>query len=175
MILFAVSVKNFFFKLTHRNIFLLVKVTRAIRPRAQKSAPSICQTRLVLRPTELYFRHAIIQILPDICRYILSNIHKFNSPDRLTYIRFFCIVLLFFFWQIRLGREVTGDSTPPLTPLSLPMPRSRPILSHRVYLSQVNFSEVSSFAIWTCFIIYTTKIRQISKTEKKKLYRPNLS
>lgn len=153
-----------------------MKVTRAIRPRAQKSAPSLCQTRLVLRPTELYFRHAIIQILPDICRYILSNIHKFNSPDRLTYIRFFCIVLLFFFfWQIRLGREVTGDSTPPLTPLSQPMPRSRPILSHRVYLSQVNFSEVSSFAIWTCFIIYTTKIRQISKTEKKKLYRPNLS
>lgn len=89
--------KEFFFKLTHRNIFLLVKVTRAIRPRAQKSAPSLCQTRLVLRPTELYFRHAIIQILPDICRYILSNIHKFNSPDRLTYIRFFCIVLLFFF------------------------------------------------------------------------------
>lgn len=88
--------KDFFFKLTHRNIFLLVKVTRAIRPRAQKSAPSLCQTRLVLRPTELYFRHAIIQILPDICRYILSNIHKFNSPDRLTYIRFFCIVLLFF-------------------------------------------------------------------------------
>lgn len=79
-----------------------------------------------------------------------------------------------FFWQIRLGREVTGDSTPPLTPLSQPMPRSRPILSHRVYLSQVNFSEVSSFAIWTCFIIYTTKIRQISKMEKK-LYRPNLS
>lgn len=88
--------KEFLFKLTHRNIFLLVKVTRAFRPRAQKSAPSLCQTRLVLRPTELYFRHAIIQILPDICRYILSNIHKFNSPDRLTYIRFFCIVLLFF-------------------------------------------------------------------------------
>lgn len=147
-------------------------MTRAFRPRAQKSAPSLCQTRLVLRPTELYFRHAIIQILPDICRYILSNIHKFNSPDRLTYI---FALFYSFFWQIRLGREVTGDSTPPLTPLSQPMPRSRPILSHRVYLSQVNFSEVSSFAIWTCFIIYTTKIRQISKTKKKKLYRPNLS
>lgn len=173
MILFAASVKNFFSN-WHIVIYFFLWRWRAFRPRAQKSAPSLCQTRLVLRPTELYFRHAIIQILPDICRYILSNIHKFNSPDRLTYIRFFFALFYFFFWQIRLGREVTGDSTPPLTPLSQPMPRSRPILSHRVYLSQVNFSEVSSFAIWTCFIIYTTKIRQISKMEKK-LYRPNLS
>lgn len=165
MILFVASVENFFN--WHAVIYFFLWRWRGPLDLVHKSRHRrVARHALVLRPTELYFRHAVIQILPDICRYILSNIHKFNSPDRLTYIRFF-LHCFTFFWQIRLGREATGDSIPRPTPPSLHMHRSHPILSHKVSLSQVNFSEVSSFAIWTCFIIYTTKICQISKTEKR--------
>lgn len=166
--------KEFLFKLTHRNIFLLVKVTRAIRLVHKSRHRRFARHAWYCDPLSFILDTPLSKfclIYADIFYQISINLIRLTDWPTLDYFALF----YFFFWQIRLGREATGDSTPPLTPLSQPMPRSRPILSHRVYLSQVNFSEVSSFAIWTCFIIYTTKIRQISKTKKKKLYRPNLS
>lgn len=101
MILFAVSVKNFFFKLTHRNIFLLVKVTRAIRPRAQKSAPSLCHAWYC---DPLSF--ILDTPLSKFCLiYADTNIHKFNSPDRLTYIIFFFALFYFFLLADSIGKR----------------------------------------------------------------------
>lgn len=168
MILFAASVKNFF------NWHIVIYWWRGLLDLVHKSRHRrfarhawYCDPLSFILDTPL---SKFCLIYADIFYQISINLIRLTDWPTLDFFALFYS----FFWQIRLGREVTGDSTPPLTPLSQPMPRSRPILSHRVYLSQVNFSEVSSFAIWTCFIIYTTKIRQISKMEKK-LYRPNLS
>lgn len=96
MILYAALIENFFN--WHAVIYFFLWRWRGLLDLVHKSRHRrVARHALVLRPTELYFRHAVIQILPDICRYILSNIHKFNSPDRLTYIRFFSFALFQFF------------------------------------------------------------------------------
>lgn len=175
MILFAASVKIFFSN-WHIVIYFFLWRWRGLLDLVHKSRHRrfarhawYCDPLSFILDTPL---SKFCLIYADIFYQISINLIRLTDWPTLY---FFLHCFTFFYWQIRLGKEVTGDSTPLLTPPSQPMPRSRPILSHRVYLSQVNFSEVSSFAIWTCFIIYTTKIRQISKTRKKKLYRPNLS
>lgn len=120
MILYAALIENFFN--WHAVIYFFLWRWRGLLDLVHKSRHRrVARHALVLRPTELYFRHAVIQILPDICRYILSNIHKFNSPDRLTYIRFFSFALFqFFSFLFFFGRFDWEEK--PLGIRSLPLP-----------------------------------------------------
>lgn len=125
-------------------------------PRAKKSQRSCSLAPLVPWPTELFSTDAPLSksclIYGDIFNQKSINLIPWQVD--LHYI--YCIVSCFL--QIRSVRGVTGGLTPPLTPPSRPMPQSRRTRSLKASLSQVNFSEVSRFVVWTCFIIYTTKI-----------------